>query len=359
MSKKFPTLYAKASTGKIKVWEIEAKNEEIITRSGYLDGKMSEQSRQAYGKSAGRSNETTSEEQAELEAASKWQKKLDEQYTTNPDNIKSYADQEVLLPMLALNFHKRKHDITFPAYAQPKLNGVRCIYQNGKFMSRKGKEYPALAHLEAELKILGLDIPDGEIYAQDMTFQEIIRRVKKDRGAASEELEYWIYDQVTDNDFEDRTKDITYKFADSHKHIKRLVKVETVEVNSEKEIKALHDKWVKEGFEGAIVRNKRGAYQVKHRSKNLQKFKEFFDAEFVIVGGHEGSGPDAGTVVFEVKTKKGQVFSVRPKGTREMRTEWMNDLKKLVGRDLTVRYQNLSEDGIPIFPVGVCVRDYE
>jgi DNA ligase-1 len=63
--------------------------------------------------------------------------------------------------------------------------------------------------------------------------------------------------------------------------------------------------------------------------------------------------------VFEVKNKKGQIFSVRPKGTREMRTEWFKDIKKLTGEKLTVRYQNLSEDGIPIFPVGICVRDYE
>jgi DNA ligase-1 len=91
----------------------------------------------------------------------------------------------------------------------------------------------------------------------------------------------------------------------------------------------------------------------------LQKYKEFFDKEFVIVGGHEGSGPDAGTVVFEVKTKEGKVFSVRPKGTREERTEWLNDMKNIKGKELTVRYQNLSEDGIPIFPVGIAIRDYE
>jgi len=354
---KLDKLYANASNGKIKTWEIEAKNNVMIIKNGYLDGKIASQEKIIKGKNIGRSNETSDSEQCILECKAKWQSKVDEQYTVNKNNIKEYTDQKVLLPMLALDYHKRKHDIIFPCYLQPKLNGLRMLYQNGKFMSRKGKEFTTLSHLEPELKSLGIKVPDGEIYIKDMTLQEIIRRVKKERGEASDELQYWIYDQINADTFDKRTTEIKNKF-NKFKGIK-LVYVETILVNSEKEIKEWHDKWVLEGFEGAIIRNRNGLYKVKHRSKDLQKFKEFKDGEFVIVGGHEGSGPDAGTVVFEVKTKDGQVFSVRPKGTREMRTEWMNNIKSLINKKLTVRYQNLSESGIPIFPVGVIVRDYE
>jgi hypothetical protein len=90
--------------------------------------------------------------------------------------------------MLALKFTERKHDIHFPCYVQPKLNGVRCIYQGGKFISRKGKEYTTLNHLVKELEAIGIPIPDGEIYIHGATFQEIVRMVKKDRG--TEELQY-------------------------------------------------------------------------------------------------------------------------------------------------------------------------
>lgn len=354
---KFDKLYANSSNGKIKTWEIEADGDTMIIRSGYLTGKMMMQSKKIKGKSLGRSNETTDNEQCILECKSKWQKKIDEQYTPNKNNIKEYCDQKTLLPMLALDYHKRKHDISFPCYVQPKLNGVRCIYQNGKFMSRKGKEFTTLDHLIAELKQLGIETPDGEIYLKDVTFQDIIRRVKKDRGKETDELEYWIYDQINDDTFENREVDIGIKFRKFKGG--SLIQVPTIKVNSEKEIKGLHDHWVREGYEGAIIRNINGLYKIKHRSKDLQKYKEFVDKEFVIVGGHEGSGPDEGTVVFEVKTKTGAIFSVRPKGTREMRTEWMKDIKKLIGKELTVRYQNLSEDGIPIFPVGLAIRDYE
>ena len=353
----FDTLYAKASNGKIKIWEIEAKGPTMIIRNGYLDGKMAVQTKYIKGKNIGRANETTDEEQCILECKSKWQKKIDEQYTTDKNAIKEYTEQEVLLPMLALNYRDRPHDIIFPCYIQPKLNGVRCIYQGGKFISRKGKEYTTLSHLIPELKTLGIKVPDGEIYMKDVTFQEIIRRVKKDRGIDSTELEYWIYDQINSETFENRANDI-----DAHFRINKftkLVQVPTILVKSEKEIKEYHDKWVKEGYEGAIIRNVVGLYTVKHRSKDLQKYKEFFDEEFEIVGAHEGSGPDAGTVVFEVKTKTGKIFSVRPKGTRELRTEYLTNIKKIIGKELTVRYQNLSEEGIPIFPVGLAIRDYE
>jgi len=140
---------------------------------------------------------------------------------------------------------------------------------------------------------------------------------------------------------------------------KMLIPVDTKIARDETDIKKWHDKWVQEGFEGVIVRNAAGLYKVKHRSPDLQKYKEFIDDEFEITGGHEGSGPDMGTVVFEVKNEEGKTFSVRPKGTREARAEWYKDIKNLIGKELTVRYQNLSEDSIPIFPVGIAVRDYE
>ena len=115
----FDTLYAKASNGKTKVWEVEAKGSTMIIRNGYLDGKMAVQTKEIKGKNLGRSNETSAVEQCILECKSKWQKKIDEQYTTNKGAIKEYTEQEVLLPMLALNYRDRAHDIVFPCY--------RCI----------------------------------------------------------------------------------------------------------------------------------------------------------------------------------------------------------------------------------------
>jgi DNA ligase-1 len=57
------------------------------------------------------------------------------------------------------------------------------------------------------------------------------------------------------------------------------------------------------------------------------------------------------------KTEEGKEFSVRPKGTIEMRQDWFRNGKKYVGKMLTVIYQELSEQKVPRFPVGKSVRE--
>jgi hypothetical protein len=46
-------------------------------------------------------------------------------------------------------------------------------------------------------------------------------------------------------------------------------------------------------------------------------------------------------------------------GTLESRRKMWNNRKNYLGKDLTVKFQGKSKNGIPRFPVGVAVRDYE
>jgi DNA ligase-1 len=108
-----------------------------------------------------------------------------------------------------------------------------------------------------------------------------------------------------------------------------------------------------------MVRNRKGAYGINKRSSDLQKVKTFLDGEFRIVGFSEGSGNDAGTVIWECETSGGLRFNVRPRGTREARMEQFQNGRDYIGQVLTVRYQELTDDGIPRFPVGITIRDYE
>jgi DNA ligase-1 len=50
---------------------------------------------------------------------------------------------------------------------------------------------------------------------------------------------------------------------------------------------------------------------------------------------------------------------VRPRGTHEERAVLLNNAGSYVAKKLTVRYQELTDDGIPRFPVGISFRDYE
>jgi DNA ligase 1 len=371
----FGPLYAKASTGKIKTWQITAVLEEdgrvnLNTLHGYENGELSSSSKQINGKNIGRSNETTPWNQALSDAASKLRKKMDEGYVPNKAELE---EQALLLPMLALSYKDRSHDIEWPAYVQPKLNGARCLTrmtENGpEYISRKGKLYTNLSHLNTETEELidSFGVPlDGEIFVKDWGFQEIIRALKKDRGEVTDKLEYWVYDIVAPNEtFQDRSKVLYIAAANRKGKFKNIRFVETHRVQNEQEMMEWHKKFTADGFEGTIIRNAKGKYCIKNRSKDLQKYKDMKDEEYIITGVHEATGNDIGTAVFELETKEGLKFSARSKGSRELRREYLNNINSIIGKYATVQYQELSEapqeykEGVPIFPVILCIRDYE
>jgi len=366
MNKKFPQLYEQSTTGKTKHWSISVESRTdgaaIVVKYGAGDSKIRvSENLITKGKNLGKTNETSPYEQACLEAEATWKKKIDSGYTQNEANI----SKEVLLPMLALKFQERKHDIVYPAYVQPKLDGVRCLAlkqddKTIKYYSRMGKEFTTLGHLTAEL----LDametgqVLDGEIYSHDYTFQEAISFIKKARPESSS-LSYYVFDLVdTKATFEARHKALRNVFElISSKSKIRLLKTERAGL--EDEVYQFHRDYVKAGYEGVIIRNINGMYLLKNRSKDLQKYKEFKDEEFEIVGGQPSTGTEVDCIIFTVKNNKGQTFAVRPRGSFEQRKLWMGNIKHLIGKSLTVRYQEFTDDGLPRFPVGIGIRDYE
>ena len=108
-----------------------------------------------------------------------------------------------------------------------------------------------------------------------------------------------------------------------------------------------------------MLRNRAAKYRVGVRSVDLQKYKEFEDAEYPVVAFKEGDGLEKGCVVWVCETAKGQQFAVRPRGTHEERAALYKVAGNYVGKPLCVRYQELTTDGIPRFPVGIAFRDYE
>jgi ATP-dependent DNA ligase len=326
-------------------------------------------------KNLGKKNETTPFEQACKNAESKWNKKKDKKYVEDPS-----GDCDILLPMLAHTFTKRKHDIDWPALLQPKLNGVRCLARReGKkifYTSREAKPFTTLEHITSMLLKLMRDgeIFDGEIFNLSMTFQEIISAVKRQQDD-SLRLQYHVYDIVNDETF-DRRNDLLYKrstqlldtfgrpgFMEKHP----VEFVGAYECDNEDVMMRWHKVWAHPKpngdpgmYEGTMVRNLKGLYKQDFRSKDLQKYKDFIDEEYEIIGYHDGEGKDEGAVTWICVTEDNEEFDCTPNGTYPQRRKWWKDRKKYLGKMLTVRYQNLSDDReVPIFPKGIVIRDYE
>ena len=375
----YPTLYGKPSSGdKIKRWNIKVVLEDntfFIERSfGYVNGKMTVSRREIRsGKNLGKKNETTPYEQACNEAQSLWRKQVESGYSIN---FYDHQKDNQVLPMLAHDYNKRSKDINTSNYCiQPKIDGIRLLVtvKNNEvvFQSRTGKPIEVIEHIKNDLQHMGLlqdgVYLDGELFTFELPFEQIsgLFRTSKGDKTNMKFLNYYIFDcyhtnttsiktfQERYNYLRDRvSKSKNIKFVDTHFFKNDNRNIEFV-------IEDFHSKYIQKGYEGIMIRNTESEYKPNYRSKDLQKYKKFVDKEFVIVGGKEASGEDKGTVIFECKTDDDKLFSVRPRGSRELRAHMYENLDSFIGKQLTVRYQNLSELNVPRFPVGISVRDYE
>lgn len=374
MPSTFQTLTKLTSSGNIQTWTIGViAPSDIVLEFGQKGGKLQRSVEHiAEGKNIGKSNETTPYEQACLEAESRWNKKRDSGYVV--EGALGFIPSA--LPMLAQSYDKHAKKIKFPAYVQVKMDGCRTttsrIGPTVQLFSRKGKEFKALPHLNKQILALGLDEGihlDGELYTHGENFQDIISKIKRDDiHPDSETIEYHVYDIFSPASpekwtYHQRWEKLQKLNLSSTLNIKL---VETLEVNNEEELFKYHAECVARGYEGCMIRNKLGLYVCDKRSYDLQKVKTFQTDEFEIVGAEENRGRQAGQCSLLCRTKAGNTFSVKPEGNEEQREMyWRLHLRgELVGKMLTVRYFELSKDGIPRFPigqvvVGLAIRDYE
>lgn len=365
-------LYKMDSKGKIRVWhmdvELRGRTPYYVQRHGLLDGKLQETATAVTkGKNIGKKNETSSLHQCNLESISLWKKKRDRKGYTE-----TIPTEKPQLPMLAQSYVKNKKKIIWPAMCQPKLDGIRCmaVVELGKVVlkSRTGMVWKALDHIAEALKPTIDAVPgktiilDGEFYNHDLKddFQSLVSAIKRDDPSVdSSFIQYHIYDLFADWDFETRNT-----FLLTHVHENASIKlVPTYTVDSQREFADVYGGFIQLGYEGGMIRNILGPYDQNRRSPNLQKYKEFMDEEFTIVGAYENKGKQTGQCTFECVTEKGHVFGVKPKGTDAQRRQYWEDFQKggLTGKKLTVRFFNwtTSDKSVPHFPVGIAIRDYE
>lgn len=372
------TLYQRGARNETRVWSVCVKECDInphhaivLTSYGVMDGAMNEVSRVIEsGKNIGKSNETTPHEQGVMYAKSLAKKKSREGYA---EEMSERGKVPVILPMLAHDWNKVKKRPTVPLYVQPKIDGVRMIAVrdtiSGEIVltTRTGKPITSMGHIEEELKSVmprGF-VFDGELFSTERTFEEITGIVRRNTVKSGPEndptsIQYYLFDAFQlgceKAPFEIRARLL---YGMRLKDTSPIVIVDTDIITDEKEIDSVHERFVQEGHEGTMYRTPTGLYKIRLRSNDLLKRKDFETEEYPIIGAVEAEGKDKGSVIWACSTEDDQHFYVRPRGTLAMRTEWWENRDQYIGKRLTVRYQNLSESGIPRFPVGIAIRDYE
>ena len=371
-----PTLYKRTSTGAIQQWYIDVYGDDtgagiIETVYGQVGGAQQvAKERITEGKNLGRANATTAIEQAVAEANSRHEQKLKKGYVKSIEEAREGKRDSIIAggvdPMLAHSYEKHGHKISFPAYVQPKLDGHRCIavVQDGKasLWSRTRKRITGVPHIERELEAAFADrdgtfVLDGELYNHEYRdkFEQLTSLIRSQTPKPNHtEVQYWVYD-IVHAELLQHTRNSMLR-ALGLNFCKYIVKVPTDEVASQDEMIAVFGAYIENGFEGLMVRNADGKYKGS-RSYDLQKVKVFADAEYELVRIEAGKGKMADKAVFVCVTETGEEFKCKLVGKLDDLKKYLDDPEPWIGRMVTVKYQNLSEKGVPRFGVAMRFRE--
>lgn len=379
-------------------WVIGFDREEstLIILRGYVGGAKSVSRTKVLTNQSGRSVY----QQAFLEASKRYSDKIHEGYQSKDEKMQI----SVLSPMLANEYkpgginpvtkRKIKSNVDrFPVCVMRKFDGIRslaCI-RNGKLSMTSRENHDQvytpehLLHVRNEVEIFIRYLPegtvlDGELYCHGMTLPMIqaavTKRKAKGKGDSPihekhKDIKYYIFELIDPNYLPTRKRfelltNAYAEYLNDGYQSNNFVIVGYDIANSHEEIIALKTKYVEEGYEGAMIRHLEyeGMPEDEYvkciyrhtRCVNLLKVKDFIDEEAKIIGVTDGRGCDEGLAIFIILDKRGNKLNVRPKANFEQRSLWYRNPNKVIGKQYTFKYFDLSKDGIPRFPVGVAFR---
>jgi len=384
--KTFATLYKKGS-GALRQWRIWVEGATIWTEHGQVGGKLQAGSDTIKeGKNLGKASATTPETQAEAEAEAEWTKKM-ERHGYVKEMERAIAGETNagggMPPMLAQTYQDVKpKKLKWPYHGQRKLNGVRCLVEINdgvvKLWSRKRMELLGVPHIQAAYEkafagVQGHFITDGELYVHGWSLQKISGFCrKKEPKEGYLELKHYVYDLPVfslmggvERVWHLREAGIRSLFLGPLAGVPETVMVETIDVKNHEEAVVLIKQFLSEGYEGLILRDPNMPYEPDSRSSGLLKYKLWQDAEFPIVSVKEGRGKFEGLAVFTCRTVEGRdpkapvFFDVCAPGSFEEREAHLKNASNLIGKMVTVKFFEYTDDGSLEFPVGLAVRDYE
>lgn len=295
----------------------------------------------------------------------------------------SMTSEHPPLPMLATDWSKVKRpDRLLPGFfLQPKLDGIRCVAdtQTGRLFSRTGKELTGLPHLGHSLR-LAADVArpparwvDGEIYRHGASFQGIVgaaRRTVNIDPRQAEQLQLHCFDTVAPASADVRLQQLATWIEAARSLVSpgkleslQLVHTERGPVCSTTEelraaLDAATDEFGARGYEGAIARVASAPYVPRKRSLDLVKAKRFVQEEFAVTGLQERPKQPGLVATVQCLTAGGVAFGATPEcTTQEKRDMWERRHDYLDGSWVaTVRFQELSDGGVPRFPVCAGLR---
>jgi len=258
-------------------------------------------------------------------------------------------------------------------YASRKIDGARCIAVvddkgNSTFYSRTGKVFDTLNVVHDAIRSMGLVnvVLDGELCLVDEDgvedFQGVMKELRKKDHIIPNPV-YKIFDLLTHDEFYSqkgsdsrpfsiRIKDLEYVMKKNNKS-KCLAQLEQTLVKDESHFQELIKEATSNGWEGLMLRANE-PYKGK-RSKDLLKYKTFFDDEYIVEGVSFGpfryikDGKECEEIMLSNITidHKGYKVDVGSGFTIEERQSFYKDKSKILNKTVTIQYfeQTENQDG--------------
>ncbi|MBT9170262.1 MAG: hypothetical protein DDT18_00601 [Actinobacteria bacterium] len=279
-------------------------------------------------------------------------------------------------PMLAAQVDFNK--LTYPLWASPKIDGIRCLILAGKAQTRNLKPIPNLfIRLLLEKYRATLDRSDGELVAG--SFNSTSSSIMSVDGQP--EFKYIIFDRVASGSYKTR-------FLQEFRLLPPFAEyIETTLVNSEAELLEYEALCLRGGYEGVMLRRADGLdiYKYGRSTVNeayLLKLKRFTDAEAVVVDFEEqlhnaniqerdelgyskrssakdGMLPMNTLGALVVKSATFGRFNLGTGFSREQRKEIWDNRDMYVGKLAKFKYQEIGTDSKPRFPVFLGFRSID
>jgi DNA ligase-1 len=354
------------------IYEVTIDNNNITYIYGQKNGKLqTEEETINEGKNIGKANETSPAEQALFEAERKVRKKIENGYsiingyklsTVSKTVVESNID--IPSPMLAKTYKDQEKQIR-KKYSkvdiQYKLNGNRCIVniKTKEMYSRKRKQITSIPNIIDKIvdacKNINKDIiwVDGELYSKELTFNEIqsIIRQKNQVSELASKIKYNIFDVMSKKEWKERKK-----YLDKIVTNERVNVLKTFEIDIN-EIEKYNQQFVKDGYEGVIIRLPDYSYEQK-RSSGLIKYKTFIDEEFKVIGFVSEKNNPLKLGSIKLIMKNGNEFNARPSMTDEECDYIWTHQEEFINKYATVEFQNYDEvTGLPVFGTIKGFRD--
>lgn len=348
------TLYKTNKNKSIQQWSITVDGPVFTCTYGQLGGKLQSQSTTCTPRNIGRSNETTPEQQAQLEADALIAKKLKSGYSYDQS-----GPVTVQLPMKVKSYQDQLHNVKFPCISTPKLNGVNAIFKRVDdtltIYSRGGEVYPTVPHLEQlvhkAMDLFKSDELNGELYIHGEHLQDIQSAVKKPKEL-SQKLSFCIFDIADSKDlfFTRATlmSNISNFRIDSHPAVWAIA---NHICNSHEDIESHYNQCMASNLEGTVIKNFDGLYQHNVRSSDQFKYKKAQSKEFLITSFELDKND---LPVFVLQCDAG-TFKAKPKGTKDFWAQF--NPADYIDHWATVEFETYSRDGIPLKPIFISLRD--